>query len=661
MSILFLTRPRASSRFVSLKRQTHIFNRPRDAFKYTPLDVKANEIRLLTVLPRRWDTPGVLHCSLRNHTLNPRLEYHGLSYAWKDISLDENDRNEKIVVNDSWMVVGRNLAAALRARQSHEFCSIPLWVDALCINQDDTAERNAQILRMHDIYAQASLVAVWLGPEQDGSALALDFIREISADSRQLEGWVQSMNSALVRDSSLFMGVLSGGLTRRVNTPKWHALHKLLQRSWWKRMWIVQETVAAKQLMFFCGSKTLDTQDLTQFLDALSKSAAMYVPLLSLIEGIVLDYDTFSLARAYLRPTTWSTISLLQALYRTGMALCTDPRDKIFAVLNLAYDGAKIVPNPDYTIPVDQVYKQLAVSLIKETGRLDILSLANLPVYPRQLDMPVPSWVPDWTFRVTSTINSRIAAVRKVWADKGSIAVANFSDDNNALMVKGFIVDTIDGLAMCSSKVEPSISNPQLHQSKSHKSRYDGIEILKAICQSLLANRPLPPGDWFPDSLSLFLQQCRELPKEVISSPHTCASKYSAFKEWYINNNSLIVAGRTTYEWVNDLSLPGLKPIATVFDSVRNPDFFDFNLLSHTQSWRFFTTTSGYAGLGPNPCQPGDKIVIIFGCASPLVLRPIGSHYELVGECYVHGIMHGEAMRDPLNRESETVVAFEIR
>lgn len=50
-----------------------------------------------------------------------------------------------------------------------------------------------------------------------------------------------------------------------------------------------------------------------------------------------------------------------------------------------------------------------------------------------------------------------------------------------------------------------------------------------------------------------------------------------------------------------------------------------------------------------------DKVVIILGCASPLVLRAVESHYELVGECYVHGIMHGEAMRGPLKRSYETV------
>jgi hypothetical protein len=80
----------------------------------------------------------------------------------------------------------------------------------------------------------------------------------------------------------------------------------------------------------------------------------MYMPRLSLIEGIVLDYDTFSLARAIFDKQLGVPFPS-SALYRTGMALCTDPRYKLFAVLNLAYDSAKIVHRPNYTLSVDEV------------------------------------------------------------------------------------------------------------------------------------------------------------------------------------------------------------------------------------------------------------------------------------------------------------------
>jgi hypothetical protein len=173
---------------------------------------------------------------------------------------------------------------------------------------------------------------------------------------------------------------------------------------------------------------------------------------------------------------------------------------------------------------IEEIYKQLVMSIANETERLDVLSLANLPVYPRILDMSIPSWVPDWTCRVASTVNSRIAAVTPVLADKGSRAVAAFSNDNRKLTARGFIVDTIDGLAMCSSVVEQTTSKPQLHQSQSRESMYTGIGVIDAIWRSLLANRPLStaqlqhaaPRTRVPDRLSLFLHQCRNLSKETI-------------------------------------------------------------------------------------------------------------------------------------------------
>jgi hypothetical protein len=113
---------------------------------------------------------------------------------------------------------------------------------------------------------------------------------------------------------------------------------------------------------------------------------------------------------------------------------------------------------------------------------------------------------------------------------------------------------------------------------------------------------------------------------------------------------------------VNNHSLRGLDSIS-ISATAGTFDFFDYNRAAHLHSWnwRLFTTVSGHVGIGPSPCQPGDKVVVIFGCASPLVLRSMGSHYELVGECYVHGIMHGEAVQDPLRREHEMAVDFEIR
>jgi hypothetical protein len=104
-----------------------------------------------------------------------------------------------------------------------------------------------------------------------------------------------------------------------------------------------------------------------------------------------------------------------------------------------------------------------------------------------------------------------------------------------------------------------------------------------------------------------------------------------------------------------------------LFESVTTPqrfgatfDFFDLSLASHLKSWPFITTLKGYAGLGANTCQPGNQVVILLGCAAPLILRPVRPYYELVGEYYIHGIMHGEAMPH-VSQAASQMVDFEIR
>jgi hypothetical protein len=62
----------------------------------------------------------------------------------------------------------------------------------------------------------------------------------------------------------------------------------------------------------------------------------------------------------------------------------------------------------------------------------------------------------------------------------------------------------------------------------------------------------------------------------------------------------------------------------------------------------FFTTKEGFIGLAPKAARTGDVVCVLLGCSSPLVLRPIESKYQVVGECYVEGMMRGELLLGPL-------------
>ena len=72
---------------------------------------------------------------------------------------------------------------------------------------------------------------------------------------------------------------------------------------------------------------------------------------------------------------------------------------------------------------------------------------------------------------------------------------------------------------------------------------------------------------------------------------------------------------------------------------VRGP-FLDRLAEKHSRS--FFVSSKGYMGLGPLDAKVGDEICVLLGCNQPLVIRRVGDHHLVVGQCYVYGMMFGE-------------------
>lgn len=72
-------------------------------------------------------------------------------------------------------------------------------------------------------------------------------------------------------------------------------------------------------------------------------------------------------------------------------------------------------------------------------------------------------------------------------------------------------------------------------------------------------------------------------------------------------------------------------------------------------------TTNGLVGLAPPQALPGDIIAIFLGAPIPQVLRKYDGHYELVGECYVHGVMSGEVLADLREEIAQNVPGHRVR
>jgi hypothetical protein len=175
-------------------------------YRYSPLP-ESGSIRLLRLIPS--DENARIECQLFDYPLQELGEgthlYEALSYAWGD-----PNNLRYIFINEHNLPITKNLHSALLCLRDR-FIDRVLWVDALCINQNDNEEKGQQIRLMAEIYSKASRVIIWLGQAEKDSDLALEIIHLAADDT--------STNS------------LGNELSKQ-------AIRTLLQRSWFKRIWV---------------------------------------------------------------------------------------------------------------------------------------------------------------------------------------------------------------------------------------------------------------------------------------------------------------------------------------------------------------------------------------------------------------------------------------
>jgi hypothetical protein len=287
--------------------------------EYKPLDFAAFEIHLLTLQPAENGEDSIIHCTLNHRFLVEPPPYRALSYCWGDSS----DPAE-IVMNGLPKPVTRELNAALKQLSASNLMT--LWVDALCINQEDVLERGLQVMRMGIIYSKAEEVVVWLGDGGDGSSKILSLALDPwdGHDDRDLFKTADRDDSWGISSDILRFRERVGNLAdvRRSITA-------LLERPYWKRVWIIQEVAKGRQLRVFCGRDSVPYDRLLHFLGVAGQISPQVQALQGFREG---------------EQKTKNRPKLIKALANTQYNLSTDPRDKIYAILGLCSDGVELVP-----------------------------------------------------------------------------------------------------------------------------------------------------------------------------------------------------------------------------------------------------------------------------------------------------------------------------
>lgn len=190
------------------------------SYTYSLLPASGDNIRLLRLLPSE-DEAAPLHCELRDYSLQrstPRIHlYEALSYVWGD-----PDITLPISVNKKQFQVTVNLHAALLRLRDHSFERI-MWIDAICIDQNNNEERKQQVQLMARIYSTAHRVIVWLGEETVEIEGALEHIQLIVDEEHTEipESWMEKL--------------------------KQDRILKLLQNPWFQRIWV--RNISQSQLL----------------------------------------------------------------------------------------------------------------------------------------------------------------------------------------------------------------------------------------------------------------------------------------------------------------------------------------------------------------------------------------------------------------------------
>lgn len=329
---------------------------------YTQIRIRQNQFRLINVKPAVAHEEDVI-CTLRLAAEGEK--YDALSYAW-----GPGDAVRAITINGMRMMIRANLDAFLR-HYRHETDVKTVWIDALCINQGDIAEKNMHVPYMHLVYMRCCRLWIWLGEASADSDLAIGVLKMLTYDH--------------VYAKPPYLG-----------PTKLAAIGSLLARSWWSRAWIVQELVyglRVKHRMIMCGKSTLEWVCLVLAaarMKAYRGDLREHFPLLDRILELDALRDNVGNRMYY----SYSPAYALHLVSRYRRFAATDPRDKVYAlskIAELSRNTCNPPPKPDYGAPVEVVYRDFALWAVRSGHGLQVLRHCNSHA------RPMPSWVPDWS------------------------------------------------------------------------------------------------------------------------------------------------------------------------------------------------------------------------------------------------------------------------
>jgi hypothetical protein len=622
------------------------------SFRYTRL--KDHEFRLLHL---KWATNaagervfppenGAIECSLTTHSLDPNdskddIQYTALSYCWGEVepshqvllnghtfSIRDNPfrflstakpdnpeaahhvRQELQDFSRLFAMMGLSIAEVTSSStvnfKNHGSRGLGyVWVDAVCINQEDAVEKARQLAIMKDIYTRARRIIIWLGSSDERTDRVMDLLR-----------WLAD-----------------GTIPFNINASDMQDLYHWSCLPWWSRMWVIQEASTPNVLRHvWCGDRTLDYTDIDKVRERLqavdvSNMSIFMVPrwpfptALLRIEASRAEHRE---ARRYEWVNT-DTVgdTLLWLLHMTRYASASDPRDKIFALIPLLQEAHPNSVNSipiDYNIAIDELWRSVAILIMETTQDLEILVHCSL-----QLSSKKHSWAPNWSVldqepskehsppgRNHYLMSPRVAALFR--ASAGAKLLRRLDSMGTQLTVRGKLVDRIGAMHCMVDIEDTSDLRPRFPTPAAVRQYIDESfrKLLNFFIKS--TDSKVMPGKDMQDAIM----------RTLLLDVHMDSKA--------------------------DDILRGVDPELT-FDKIFWSDASEESMklkirARFHEAAIFFRTSRQRIGMACPGLQCGDAVVVLYGVGIPLLLRECEKGWIIVGQCYCDGVMDGEAVLD---------------
>lgn len=589
-------------------------------------------IRLLRLQPgRRGDH---IHSYLETVSMKDAFrKYECVSYVWGD-----TPEYRRIIVDGHSFYVKLNLFAALQHFRDANAIRT-LWVDSICIQQTDPPEKGRQVQLMGKIYENGLRTLVWLGVDNLGIASgAADFLKSTSQVARDLSDRYGNIlkTPALPEDQNPVSQ----------DIEKWKLFGEFVNLPWFSRVWVMQEVGIAADVVMYWGDSKISFSDVIN-VNELQRHVPQVLPAQGMSQ---LLHDAFvGLFMWYGNEETWRKQVLqdfvvegarlvpgpnfIDALIQSSRRNVTDIRDHVFALLGhpLATMGEDTIVHADYERHVDDIYLDVSAKLIQHVDPALPLSVAGDMGNrkPRDLGSEHPSWVVRWELSLET---SSLGRPGHWYTAGGSSTRPDIKIDmsKRTLTIPAILFDEVTWLSDAMLKTDIDIDKLLADSSR--------VPAIDSVWDGL-PEKPCayPNGQARRDAFTLTLVSGRYKgvlhAEDDIDLHRSIALAYSKYLESMRNGRLPLEAD----DGMQNLGDPQLRAAARDYED-------EYTWTAHDR--RFIVTTKGLYGLGPQLVRKGDVIVIFPGIIVPYVLRYTGKdrQYKLVGTCYLHGIMRGEAL-----------------